>query len=406
MAGLILRRLPVAAEESFSETHPRRVLALLVSVGVGFWLAGVLLVGVLDARAIKVPAVDLDQLGMTRRVLAKGMRNEGDPDAFRVVFLGDSLSFPRGRALPAPGILRYQLRKKLGRRRIDLINLSIPGFTTFSHYLVSEEVVKVKAERVIIGVNLSWFSRLAERQQPVLAGLLPATRWAEAVRLPLFAIGLAAADMVIYRSAIASGHYEDWRWLRRQQGRFAAGYANWVGAFQKWAGEGGGMAWQRALSAKALVVEVRARRSTRAGARRNLGSFLDGLERDDPDLQTLEALVARYRAAGSEVLVLVQPTNVVNLRKVGVYDKANIEVSLARLRAVAERQGASFLDLHDLLPNRSFRDDRDHLALKDSTQPAAAVASRLLPWALGRPDWAVRAAGLPRVEARAKRKRN
>jgi hypothetical protein len=96
---------------------------------------------------------------------------------------------------------------------------------------------------------------------------------------------------------------------------------------------------------------------------------------------------------------MIQPTNVANLRKLGVYDEASVDVSVGRLREVAERQGSAFLDLHDLLPGRSFSDEADHLFHDDKTVPAGEIASRILTWTLGDEDWGAQVTALPMVRA-------
>ncbi|MFP6663198.1 MAG: hypothetical protein VCC00_03235 [Deltaproteobacteria bacterium] len=369
-----------------------RALLLLVAVATGFLLAGLCLIALLEVAEVRTSDVDLDQIVATQTVLAAG---EGSGE--RVVFLGDSLSFSaEGRPSPL-WIAGVRMRNKFNRPDIEILNLSIPGFTTFSHYLTSEAVAELGAGRVIIGVNLSWFSRARSLQQPVLAGLLPASRWWEAAGLPLHSIGLSAADLLTYRSIVAAGYFEWWRWLRRQQVRIARGYAALVTYFQKRVGAAAGM--RSGPSVEEVMQQLAVVRPTAADAKRRLASVLQGLAPDNPDLLVLEALVARHRAAGSEVLVLIQPTNIARLIGLGVYDHAGMGASLGRLRAVAARQGADFLDLHDLLPGRSFRDGNDHLEHADATLPAGELALRIVPWALGYEDWAAQVDALPSVRA-------
>ena len=80
------------------------------------------------------------------------------------------------------------------------------------------------------------------------------------------------------------------------------------------------------------------------------------------------------------MLVFVQPINHEHLTKIGVYDKARIDASTEQIREVADRQNASFLDLHALLPDAAFRDSGNHLAYRDPTKPAEQVAKKLQPW--------------------------
>ncbi|MEO2169019.1 MAG: hypothetical protein ABGY42_13035, partial [bacterium] len=66
-----------------------RVLAVIACAGLGFTGTGLLLITLVGSGGERVPAIDLDLIEMTTIVMA-----QGDASGERIVFLGDSLSFP------------------------------------------------------------------------------------------------------------------------------------------------------------------------------------------------------------------------------------------------------------------------------------------------------------------------
>ena len=50
----------------------------------------------------------------------------------------------------------------------------------------------------------------------------------------------------------------------------------------------------------------------------------------------------------------------------------------------ASGRGGEFLDLHRTLPDRAFRDSRDHINFRDSADPTARMAKPMLDWLLRR----------------------
>jgi hypothetical protein len=76
----------------------------------------------------------------------------------------------------------------------------------------------------------------------------------------------------------------------------------------------------------------------------------------------LAATLHRFQAAGIHTLVYVPPYNLDHLNSLGVLDGSHLDETIGRVRAVTERSGAMFVDLHALLPDASFRDSMDHLS--------------------------------------------
>lgn len=381
-----------------SSSTPQRVRLLAGFLGflVGTVGVGSLLIAILDAAGQKYATVELDQVAFLDSLLRKNADYDGPP---RIVYLGDSLSMPpsdsavRSRKASrieraTPTELRRLLRLRGGSSDPkSLLNVSTPGLTAYSHYFMSERLADLGADRFILSVNLGWFSRGRTAQQPSLSGLLPPKRWPEAARLPLHTLGLSADEVVAAYGILAAGHVESWRALQREQVRFQLGVRRFSRAFAAALGRpaaanvGVRLASQRASNRSASG------RPTRAGAFLRWGPILRGLGPDDPTLVMLDALLRRLQESGARILVMVAPTNVDALEALGMYDHDGFETSLAQIRQTAERNGADFLDLHNLLPDAAFRDPTDHLDYRSGLRPASLLATQMVLWSEGEENY-------------------
>lgn len=352
---------------------------------VGFFGLGWLLLWTLDATGQKYAKVELDQVVGMEQMLRTQADYDGPP---RIVYLGDSLSMQtRGRS--TPGELRRMLRLRGGPIGPEsILNVSAPGLTAFSHYFMSEQLTALNADRFIVSVNLGWFSRGTLAQQPNLSALLPPTRWPEAAQLPLHEVGLSADEVVLAHAIASLGYLPWWQSLQREQVRFRNAVNRLARMFQVAVGHPGGASFAGELRHYRATSRARANRPTRIGAIRRWGPVLAGLEADDANLRVLDALLRRLRRTDAPVLVMVAPTNVEALDAIGMYDHDGFATSLARIREVAERNGADFLDLHHLLPDAAFRDPRDHLDQRSPIRPSAHLAAQMVLWSEGAEDYA------------------
>ncbi len=356
----------------------------ITGVLVGFFALGWAILWGLDQTGQRYSQVELDVTAAVRGLLRKQAKYDGPP---RLVYLGDSLSADDLAGLrglkSTPGELRHMLRLRAGKTPSTAVfNLSLPGLTAFSHYLASENLTRLNADRFIISVNPGWFSRGAILQQPSLAGLLPTSRWPEATRLPLHAIGLSADGLVLSHALMSWGYTKTWRDLQREQVRVQAARNRAAKTLQVALGDRRADYAQR-INRHRVRQEQNGNRPTREGAERRWGPMLRGLPEDDPNLQVLDALVKRLRATGARVLLVATPTNVDVLEELGVYDRDGMQTSLNRIRDIATRNGADFLDVHDLLPDAAFRDAKDHLDLGSKMRPSRILAAEMVLWSEG-----------------------
>jgi hypothetical protein len=305
------------------------------------------------------------------------------PSEHRVLFLGDSLAIDRkGPDTSIPARLAQNLANaRPGGLAVELVAYTGPAFGLFSHYFLSQLVIDREPDQIVLAVNLRSFSkrwRADERSQ--LAGWLPMERWPEALALPLHAVEVSADRLFFYRALVALGAFDAWHWLQRQQVRLA--YAYWSAArwLQTTARVEKGLAF-RMLHKQAELRrdKTSALRATPYAARTLLGPALQGLALDDPALEALDVLLRRFEEAGIAVLVYVAPINVEHLSSIGAYDPQALARTSARIEAVSQRRGATFLDLHDLLPDAAFADHLDHLVQDVEPEGSRTVADRLAP---------------------------
>jgi hypothetical protein len=323
------------------------------------WLVPQALFDAARGSGAAAPPVPLDVLDIFDP-FERGRRNG-------VVFLGDSIvvSYPKGRRVPE------RLQQLFGpRRRIQ--SLAAPGMAAFDLYFISELVVDLAPEAVVVPFNLASFSEewRGTFSRPQLAGWLPASQLPRALRLPLDWIGLTADRLASYQLVVALGQGARWHELTREQARVGAALAvlrRGLGKSHK------RFEYARFEHLSKVMVDGSGQRFSRAGALRRMGPALAGVAPDHPVLRALRAALARFREAGLPVLVYSTPANVEHLRTLG-FESEGLARTLASLREVAEREGAHFVDRHALLPDAGFRDAAGHFA----TGPASPDGPMLL----------------------------
>jgi hypothetical protein len=332
----------------------------------------------LDRAGVEYKAVALDLMAQLSIRLALISETIFDGD-HQLLFVGDSLAMDM---LPPNTSIPIRLRQRLaergdGRPEFDVGNITASGLSIFSHYFLSDRLIALHPDQIVLAVNLAAFSRrwrANERFQ--LAGWIPARCWPEAAVLPLHEVGVSADRLLYYRVIVAAGGVEPWRWLQREQVRVAGAYWDAAAWLQDRSGSPHGLEYRMVHGLASVGQRLESKhRPTRALARELFGPALDGLEADHPEIEMLDALLARFRGAGIRVVLYVAPINVEYLTRLGVYDAEG----MARIEAVAQRRGAAFLDLHDLLPDVAFRDAMNHLTQDAEPDGARLVAERIAP---------------------------
>lgn len=361
-------------------------VALCLLLGVAVGLGGP--IALAGSRGVEHPPLDITMLGFMREKVAEARaRPRGAKPLVDV--LGDStvISYPRRRSVPER--LQQQLDSLVGRRRAPQVqSLAGLGMSFFDQYMLADMLAESPPDLLVINFNLANLStrwRL-DLVRPPLAGALALRRIPEALTLPLQDFGLTADRLLLYVAIVRAGGFEAWRWLSGEQARVSQARVDlerWLGARLSPAprtGDAPEEVFERRRRADRMQGRMQPGRLryTARGEREHLGPALSGVEPEHETIQAVDRTLAAYRRAGIEVIFYVNPTNVENLERVGVYDAAGLGRTLAVLREVVERNGADFVDLHELLPDAGFRDAAGHFSTAEVDGPLR-VAEALAP---------------------------
>jgi len=310
----------------------------------------------------------------------------------RVYVLGDStlISYPPGRTVPA------RLQKELDalggvKNGVRVHSMAALGMTFFDQYFVADLIAEAPPDLLVINFHLPTISthRRVDFVRPPLAGALSPRRIPEALGMPLNEFGMTADRMLLYVAIVQLGAFDTWKWLIAEQTRIARGRAElelWLGRrFSPMPRSGAAPeeAWELLLQAARTQgsLEKGGRRYTASGEEHHFGPALQGVSADHETLQAVAKTLAAYRRAGIDVILYVNPTNIDNLKRVGVHDAEGLARTLASLEELAQANGAGFVDLHDLLPDAGFRDAAGHFSTGEIDGPRR-VAEALAPMVL------------------------
>jgi hypothetical protein len=296
----------------------------------------------------------------------------------RIAFLGDStvLSFPDQRTLDQA--VERELRAR-SARPVAVGSFALLGMNLSDHYFLAEPILAAGPELVVLPVNLAVFGTDWRRwRRPWLAGWLPPARLGEAAVLPLDWAGLTFDRVLLYGLLVRSGLAPAWQRLRVEQARVVNATASLRrsadGTDLRGAGPLPAGPADRLERAESLAIGGR---PSRAFIQARYGSVLEGLARDARGLAFLTAAVAAYARAGAVPLVYAVPMNGADLTRQGVAWKEGVAASLGAIRRAALRGGGVFLDLHDLLPDREFRDASGHHTVEGRERLARALADAI-----------------------------
>jgi len=189
-------------------------------------------------------------------------------------------------------------------------------------------------------------------------------------------VGLSADDLLWYMAIVGSGQANAWRALVREQvrvGQAARDAERWLAELV--AADDRHHEFHAFASFERLIAP--GPRFTRTGAQKDYGPVLRGLPAGHSVLETLRALVSTFTESGIATLVVVMPANVEHLGKLGLLEGSALPRSLATIEGVRRRAGASFLDLHDSLPDAAFVDATGHHRPPATFDEPGVVASQL-----------------------------
>jgi hypothetical protein len=365
-------------------------------------ISAVAVVLVMGASTIEIERVESSeelpvvQAEVVRNLLERFWFGAAEPGPhYTLAYFGDSFVQPTDgmdaeRATPFQlgSELRATMQNGIGKPPdIRVVPITYTGLSQWSLYYMAERLISLRPDYLVIEFNLYNFSDLWHRSdRRILSSMLELERFPEALRLPLGNTGLTIDELLFAHTVVALRADEWWASIQREQAKLMQSYRALGDAAQQLVGASS-LRFRDQLNLASLKDnrENGRHRSTSRLARRMLGRSLEGVDKDEAALKMLDASLKQFANAGIVTLVYVPPYNVDHLRELGLLDGSHLGETIARVREVAERNGARFHDAHQLLPDAYFHDETDHLLDSGDSNGHRAVALDLA--RVMRTDW-------------------
>jgi hypothetical protein len=289
------------------------------------------------------------------------------PDSPRrsVVFFGDSTVAQYTLSPPLPNLTNTALSQLRGRPWINMINVSAPGAGITQYAFLADHVASFQPDLVIWQLSFFQFTDrwTGSNGAPELVGFVDARRLPEILAMPVERFRLSLADIVLQQGIVRLGLHDVHRSLRESQLRFA----HLIELAQDALNPNRG----RKPEDRAQLIRGRGYmrrhmdmghpgRYSANGELVHFGRTLHGLEPDDAKVRLLRSGIEALVDRGVDVLVYLNPTNLDNLRRTGVYDEAGLERTVDVIREAVEASGGHFVTLHTLLHDADFKDAAGH----------------------------------------------
>lgn len=301
----------------------------------------------------------------------------------RVVYLGDSTvsSYEKGDPLPARS--ERMLKHLLGERRIEVVNGAAPGAGVTQYAFLSDVVAGYQPDLVVWQISFFQLTDRWTRENgaPELVGFVDADRLPALLAMPFERYRLSLADILLQQSIARLGLHDLHTLVREAQIRF--GHIRDVAEDALDPNARGNKPEKRAQLLQRQSYLGRHRepgprvRYSAHGERVHFEDTLEGLDEDDPLLRLLGWGIRPLTERGIDVLVYLNPTNIENLERVGVYDEAGLARTVDALRATVESNGAHFLDLHAMLSDEAFLDAAGHFDENEHLDAPRFVVSQV-----------------------------
>ncbi len=290
-----------------------------------------------------------------------------------IALLGDSVMMHGDAELQdVPRHLEQALARLAPDRQLRIAPLVWPGQTMLERYFMADALVSSGVHNVLIALNLVGLTPQAMRGWTAidLVGLLPPTRLAQTFALPLADVGIGLDQVVLHKAVSASGAFEPFRLLRRDQARAATFLERAQGRLRT------------DPDARTPLLTFMYLSRLESASDQSYSAALAGLERDHVGVQMLEASLRVYRERGARVVVFVDPIDLELLESRGFMNERardGLRRTLATLAAVVRENGAELIDLHALLPRDGFDDRAGHLTFRAPVHGNRRLAEELAP---------------------------
>jgi hypothetical protein len=363
-----------------------RILLLVAGFSIALWAGLTGIRTALDRSGIEALETRHGVASYYCREVDKALFRKKKPGEYRVALLGNSMimSYPKEYQL-ANVLQAHTWQSTRGRPPIHVFNLGMEGTGIFDYYFMADVIAEANPHLVIIQFDLASPSQRFRSafSRPEIAGWIESGRIARSVALPLSWVGLTFDRLLLYAAIVRTGLFDHWAGLSAEQTRVeeARKQLETELAFRDTRGRSPEEIYRSRRAfwslGRSRLAEVD--RFTEASMRTHFGAAVLGLPADDPTLRMLEATIRTFRGKGIEVLVYINPLNMDHLEKTGVLDRAGLALTLSRVEASVDRSGGFLLDLHDIFPDRAFRDAPGHLAYEDGLNGPGHLAARLAP---------------------------
>jgi hypothetical protein len=191
---------------------------------------------------------------------------------------------------------------------------------------------------------------------------------------------------LLYRFLIRSGLFDSWHWLETNQARAAQVYwtlTDSLNAMTQNPAQNDFRTIHRLGFMRGRIMNSpHGQRATEFYSRQLLGNALNGVQSDHLVLEMLRMLVDALESQGIHTIVFVPPHNIDRITELGLMNHDGLQLTLRAIRETVENSSGVFVDLHDILPDESFRDAMDHLASEAPVAGASRIAEELAPYIL------------------------
>lgn len=296
--------------------------------------------------------------------LAAMQRARAEQGALAVAWLGDSTVVSRG-GTSLPQQLQTLLDDELASP-VHVASLASPGMTLVAYGHLIGPVVEARPDVVVWQVSFTHFedAQTLARQHRRLAGWIGCAALPDALRMPIWRIGLTADQILFYGAIVHAGLFEGWYRLVDEQSRVSALRRAAERAVAARTGAHPERRFSRSRGIRkgaAQFEQVDGR--PRYGTAREVNHYGDALRGLGPEQYVVAALsraLRRLTAAGIGVIVYLNPVNLDNVERLGLLDAEAVSRSVAVLRGEVESTGARWIDLHAAYGDEWFTDAAGH----------------------------------------------
>jgi hypothetical protein len=374
-------------------------IAVRVSLGLtGFVTALILAMAAITllARTSEVvqPSFKLERLAVLENRLRKISDSSDSPGKLRIAYLGDSTVEDIWEdSLP----IRLERALKKHYRRLDHINaskdpisievhnLALPAMSNITYHFIAREIAEADPDLIVWQTSFTHTSETWLKIHTIheFAGLLPFRDLFRIAQFPIQSLGMTLDDLLFYKLLMASDVREEWLWLKREQSHIESSLDN----FRVWVARLFGkepdfwfkvLRQQTTLTKRIQILEGR-RRYRGDTVIEHLGRGLAGLPEDHVSLRFLGESLATFREAEIPVVVYLNPINVEHLDTLGLRDRGVLERGAGQFRTVVLATDSRFLDLHDLLPDAGFRDEKGNYDVTNEIDALKIMVGEISP---------------------------